>query len=71
MLMHGKTCLIPIFTSISLHVLVTDTHASFISSSEPFGSQDELIVYPCSVCPPFSKIFFSETACPIKAKFHV
>ena len=51
---------------------------SFISSPEPLGSQGELIVYPSSrrpsssvVCPPFSKIFSSETAWPIKAKFYV
>ena len=39
----------------------------------------ELIVYPCSSVrpsssvrrPPFSKIFFSETAWPIKAKFYM
>ena len=38
----------------------------------------ELIVYPCSGirrcrrrCPPFSNVFSSETAWPIKAKFHV
>ena len=39
----------------------------------------ELIVYPCSGvrcrrchrCPPFSNVFFSETAWPIKAKFYV
>ena len=36
----------------------------------------ELIVYPCSgvrcCCrPPFSNVFFSETAWPIKAKFYV
>ena len=57
----------------------------FISSPEPLGSQGELIVYPSSrrpsvvrpsvrrpsVRPPFSKIFFSETAWPIKAKFYV
>ena len=53
-----------------------------ISSPEPLGSQDELIVYPSSrrpsvrrlssVCrPPFSKIFSSEIAWPIKAKFNV
>ena len=47
------------------------------SSPEPLGSQGGLIVYPSSrrpsvVCrPPFSKIFFSETAWPIKAKFYV
>ena len=47
------------------------------SSPEPSGSQGELIVYPCSVVrpsvrrPPFSKIFFSETARPIKAKFYM
>ena len=39
------------------------------SSPEPLGSQGEVIVYP--VCPPFSKIFFSETAWPNKAKFYV
>ena len=50
----------------------------FFSSPEPSGSQGELIVYPCSVVrpssvrhPPFSKIFFSETAWPIKAKFYM
>ena len=47
-----------------------------ISSPEPLGSQGELIVYPSSrrpfvVRPPFSKIFSSETAWPIKAKFYV
>ena len=37
----------------------------------------ELIVYPCSGvrhrcrCPPFSNLFSSETAWPIKAKFYV
>ena len=51
------------------------------SSPEPLGSQGELIVYPSSrrpssvrrpsVRPPFSKIFSSETAWPIKAKFYV
>ena len=55
---------------------------SIFSSPEPSGSQGELIVYPCSVVcpsvrrpsvrrPPFSKIFFSETAWPIKAKFYM
>ena len=46
-----------------------------ISSPEQLGSQSELIVYPSSwrpsVHPPFSKIFSSETAWPIKAKFYV
>ena len=50
----------------------------FISSPEPLGSQGELIVYPSSrgpsvvssVRPPFSKIFFSETPRPMKAKFY-
>ena len=46
------------------------------SSPEPLGSQGELIVYPSSrrpsvVRPPLSKIFFSETAWPIKARFYV
>ena len=51
---------------------------TIFSSPEPSGSQGELIVYPCSVVrpsvvrrPPFSKIFFSETAWPIKAKFYM
>ena len=48
----------------------------FISSPMPLGSQGELIVYPFlgvrpfNFYPPFSKIF-SQTAWPIKAKFHV
>ena len=45
-----------------------------ISSPEPLGSQGEPIVYPSSrspsVRPPFSKIFSSETAWPIKAKIN-
>ena len=47
------------------------------SSPEPLGSQDELLVYPCSVVrrgrcrSHFSIIFFSETVWPIKFKFHV
>ena len=58
--------------------------AILFSSPEPSGSQGELIVYPCSVVRPsvvrrpssvrrphFSKIFFSETAWPIKAKFYM
>ena len=53
------------------------TCVHIISSPEPLGSQGELIVYPSSrrpsssVRPPFSKIFSSETAWPIKAKFYV
>ena len=60
------------------------SHLIFISSPEPLGSQGELIVYPSSrrpsvrrpsasvvVRPPFLKIFSSETAWPIKAKFYV
>ena len=48
----------------------------FISSPERLGSQGELIVYPSSrrpssVHPPFSMIFFSETAWPIKAKLYL
>ena len=55
-----------------------------ISSPEPLGSQGELIVYPSSRRPSVrrpsasvvrrsqcSKIFFSETAGPIKAKLNV
>ena len=47
------------------------------SSPKSLGSQCEIIVYPCSVVrpsvvsPPFSKIFFSKTTWPIKAKFHM
>ena len=50
-----------------------------ISSPEP-KAHGELIVYPCSCvcrrrrrrcCPPFSNVFSSETAWPIKAKFYV
>ena len=51
------------------------------SSPEPLGSHCELIVYPSSRRPSVrrrgrrrsqcSKIFFSETAGPIKAKFYV
>ena len=57
------------------------SNAFIFSSPEPLGSQGELIVYPSSrrpsvhrpsvICPPFSKIFSSETAWPIKAKFYV
>ena len=48
-----------------------------VSSPEPLGSQGEVIVYPSSrrpsvvrpfVRPPFSKIFSSETAWPIKVE---
>ena len=60
----------------------TSSIVQVISSPEPSGSQGELIVYPCSVVrpsvrpssvrrPPFSKIFSSETAWPIKAKFYM
>ena len=45
-------------------------------SSEPLGSQSELIVYLSSrrqsaVYPPFPKTFSSETTWPIKAKIYV
>ena len=54
----------------------------FLSSPEPLGSQGELIVYqssqrpsvrrrPSAVRSQCSKIFFSETALPIKAKYYV
>ena len=55
---------------------MSSTPDDIISSPEPLGSQGELIVYPSSlrpsVCrrPPFSRIFSSETAKPIKAKFY-
>ena len=44
------------------------------SSPEPWGSQGELIVYPCSGVRRRQQclnIFSSETALPIKAKFYV
>ena len=54
---------------------------SIFRSPEPLGSQNEHILYQCSVvrrscsrcrrCPQCSNIFSSETAGPIKAKFHV
>ena len=58
------------------HIL---SHLMFFSSPEPLGSQDELIVYPCSGVRPsvvrrtstISNIFSSETAWPIKDKFYV
>ena len=64
---------------IATHIVSRAKHivAALVSSPEPSGSQGELIVYPCSVVrpsvrrPPFSKIFFSETAWPIKAKFYM
>ena len=58
----------------------------FFGSPEPLGSQGELTVYPCSVvrrrgrhrrrcrrrrCRSDFSIIFSETAWPIKFKFHV
>ena len=50
--------------------------SSIISLPVSSCSQDELIVYPgsecCHCCPPqCSNIFSSETAWPIKARFHV
>ena len=49
-----------------------------ISSPEPLGSPGELIYRMAMIQrpsvrrrPPFSKIFFSETAWPIKAKFYM
>ena len=62
--------------SIGFIQLVVSERNSF-SSPEPLGSQSELIEYPSSRRPsvrrrpPFSKIFSSETAWPIKAKFYV
>ena len=50
---------------------------NIFSSLEPLGSQGELIVYPSRLRPSvrrrpsFSKIFSSETAWQIKAKFYV
>ena len=77
-----KTCpcnvnpLTPRFYKVKLRF----TRVIVFSSPEPLGSQGELIVYPSSrrpsvrcpsVRPPFSKIFSSETARPIKTKFYV
>ena len=68
------------------HLFIHTRQSSFLhiqrfghlfSSPEPSGSQGELMVYPCSVVrpsvrrPQFSKIFFSETAWPVKAKFYM
>ena len=59
-----------------LHLSYFDIFSLF-SSSEPLGSQGELIVYSWSGVRPSvrrrsqcSNIFFSETAWPIKAKFY-
>ena len=63
--------------ALALRYLKFLSASRIISSPEPLGSQGELIVYQWirrpSVrrCPPFSKIFFSETAWPIKAKFYM
>ena len=70
---RAHSALSGLFWTISEHIF---------NSPEPSGSQGELIVYPCSVVrpsvrrpsvrrPPFSKIFSSETAWPIKAKFYM
>ena len=68
------------FAHFLLYFLEVSHIYDFISSPEPLGSQGELIVYPSSrrpsvVCPsvrpPFSKVFFSETARSIEAKFYV
>ena len=62
--------------SIGFIQLVVSERNSF-SSPEPLGSQGDLIVYPSSRRPsvrrrpPISKIFSSETAWQIEAKFYV
>ena len=69
-------------TKVLISFVVTAKLICIFSSPEPSGSQGELIVYPCSVVrpsvvrpsvcrPQFSKIFSSETAWPIKAKFYM
>ena len=81
-MMRKRLCLHVDSTFSYLYTVMT-----ICSSPEPSGSQGELIVYPCSVVrpsvrpssvrrpsvrrPPFSKIFFCETAWPIKAKFYM
>ena len=67
---------------LPFHNFYAYTCMLLVSSPEPLGSQCVLIVYPCSgvrrgrcrCCrchPPFSNVFSSETAWPIKAKFYV
>ena len=53
-------------------MLTSGSLPPIISSSEPLGSQGELIVYPCSCVRP-STIFkhFLPNARPIKAKYYV
>ena len=72
LLVLGIGCIILLWHPWAFHII--------ICSPEPLGSQGELIVYPSSRRPSFvgvrrrsqcSKIFFSETAGPIKAKFYV
>ena len=64
-------------SSCIIRNILTHFKLTLFSSPEPSGSQGELIVYPCSVVrpsvrhPPFSKIFSSEIAWPIKAKFYM
>ena len=72
---HKLTCTV---TEAGLKLEILElSRGGIVSSPEPSGSQGELIVYPCSVRPssvrrpPFSKIFSSETAWPIKAKFYM
>ena len=68
--------------TIPTHWLPENIQGSLVSSPEQLGSQGELIVYPSSRRPSvvrrrrrrrsqWSKIFFSETAGPIKTKFYV
>ena len=78
-----RSCLVFFDSRIhSVNITAAFRSIPVFSSPEPSGSQGELIVYPCSVVrpsvrrpsvrrPPFSKIFSSETAWPIKAKFYM
>ena len=76
--MYRPLCVRPVGNPEDLVSGITAHIVLYIfSSPEPSGSQGELIVYPCSVVrpsvrrPSFSKIFSSETAWPIKAKFYM
>ena len=81
--LHRKT----FCSSPNITIYIAMFMPRIISSPEPLGSQGELIVYPSSRRPSasassvgvgvvrrhsqYSKIFSSETAGPIKAKFYV
>ena len=75
---HISPCQLPRFCRHITPFLDTGTNL-FFSSPEPSGSKCELIVYPYTmasgsvgvVCSQCSNICSSDTAWPMKAKFHV